>query len=144
MMQLQAITVRSLFSFVFTGAGIHFSIGTGPTGSQPNNGLTHPLDTIATNARRMRFFCRSDSTMPGVGALIGLDGSTITSSSLFDIYNSNRGEVDVNNRVGSQDDLTANEQGVYTCRIPLESGEMREINIGIYPDTFFCEFVVTL
>ena len=82
--------------------------------------------------------------MPNVGELIGLDRSPITSSSFFDISNSNRGEVDVNNRVDSQDDLTANEQGVYTCRIPLESGEMREINIGIYPFGFTCEFIVTV
>ena len=82
--------------------------------------------------------------MPGVGELLGLDGIAITSSSIFDISNSNRGEVDVNNRVGSQDDLTASEQGVYTCRILLESGEMRVINIGVYPFGFTGEFVVPL
>ena len=82
--------------------------------------------------------------MVGVGELIGLDRTAITSSSVFDISNSNRGEVDVNNRVDLQDPLTASEQGVYTCRIPLESGEMREINIGIYPTTFNCEFIATV
>ena len=92
----------------------------------------------------MRFFCRSDSTMNGVGQLIGLDGTAITNSSFFDINNSNRGEVNVESVVGTQDVLTASGQGVYTCRIPLQSGEMREINIGIYPNTFNCEFIVTV
>ena len=82
--------------------------------------------------------------MVGVGELIGLDGTAITSNNFVDIDNSDPGELDVNNRVGSQDPLTASEQGVYTCRIPLESGEMREINIGIYPNTFTCKFIVTV
>ena len=82
--------------------------------------------------------------MNNVGEFIGLNGIAITSSSFFDIDNSFRGEVDVNNRVGSHDPLTADGQGVYTCRIPLESGEMREINIGIYPTTFDCEFIATV
>ena len=82
--------------------------------------------------------------MPGAGALLGLGGFNITDSSVFDINNMNRGEVDVNNRADSQDPLTDEEQGVYTCRILLESGEMREINIGIYPTTFNCEFIVTV
>ena len=82
--------------------------------------------------------------MMDVGELLGLNGTPITSSSFFDISNSNRGEVDVNNRVGSQDPLTASGQGVYTCRIPLEGGELREINIGIYPTAFNCEFIATV
>ena len=35
--------------------------------------------------------------------------------------------------------LPASEQGVYTCRIPLQSGEIRDINIGIYPIGFNSE-----
>ena len=92
----------------------------------------------------MRFICRSDSTLPNVGELIGLGGAAITSNNFFNISNSNRGEVNVENVVGSQSNLTVSEQGVYTCRIPLESGEMREINIGIYPFGFTCEFIVTV
>ena len=82
--------------------------------------------------------------MQGVGELIGLAEAAITSSSVFDISNSKRGEVDVNNRVGPQANLTASDQGVYTCRIPLESGEMREINIGVYPFGFTGEFMATV
>ena len=82
--------------------------------------------------------------MAGVGQLIGLDGTAITSNNFFAISNSNRGEVNVESFVGTQDDLTADGQGVYTCRIPLESEEMREINIGVYPTTFNCEFIATV
>ena len=74
-----------------------------------------------------------------VGELLGLDGiSTVTSNSFFDVHNPRMqtGELVVRNRVGVQDPLTSSEQGVYTCRIPLLSGEMREINIGIYPSGF--------
>ena len=94
----------------------------------------------------MRFVCRSDSTLPNVGELIGLNGTAITSHDFFAISNSNRGEVNVENVVGSQLNLimTVSEQGVYTCRIPPESGEMREINIGVYPNTFIGEFIVTV
>ena len=81
--------------------------------------------------------------MPNVGELIGLNGTAIASDNFIDIDNSNPGEVNANNRVGLQDLLTASEQGVYTCRIPLQSGEMREINIGIYPDSFDCESINT-
>ena len=131
-----------MFSFVLTGAGVYIFTSSGPAGSQPNNGLAR--SRVVTNGRRLRFVCRSDSTAQNVGELIGLNGTVITSSSFFDIDNSNPGELDVNNRVDSQDPLTASEQGVYTCRIPLESGEMREINIGVYPDTFNGEFIVTV
>ena len=80
----------------------------------------------------------------GVGELIGLNGTAITTNNFFDISTQQPGELDVNSRADLQDPLTASEQGVYTCRIPLESGEMREINIGIYPNTFSCEFIVTV
>ena len=71
-----------------------------------------------------------------VGELIGLDGSTpITSNSCFNIDNLRPGELSVDNTVDLQP-LPASKQGVYTCRIPLASGEQREINIGVYPSGF--------
>ena len=75
--------------------------------------------------------------MAGVGKLIGLDGSPIVThdSSFLNISNPQPGELYVENRVNSTD-LTAGGQGVYTCCIPLQSGETREINIGIYPSGF--------
>ena len=131
-------------SFVFAGAGVHVFDGHDPKGSQPNNGLARPLDTTMPNARRLRFFCRSDSMMQKVGKLIGLNESVITSSRFFNLTTPQCGELQVLSTVGPQDPLTASQQGVYTCRIPLQSGEMKEINIGIYPFRFTCGFMATV
>ena len=137
--------VNNTFLYFFIGAGIDVFNGISPIGSQANNGLVRPIDTTSTNpeTHRLRFFCRSDSMMMNVGELIGLGGTAITSSDVFEI-NTGRiaGELEVNNFVSS-DDVTSSEQGVYTCRIPLQSGETRSINIGIYPSAFNCEFIVT-
>ena len=82
--------------------------------------------------------------MKNVGELIGLGGTAITSSDVFEI-NTGRiaGELEVAN-FATPSVLTSNEQGVYTCRIPLQSGVMKEIDIGIYPTVFNCEFIVTV
>ena len=74
--------------------------------------------------------------LPNVGQFIGLDGTALTSNSFFDIAHPQPGELTVENIVGSQSALTASQQGVYTCRIPLQSGELREINVGVYPNGF--------
>jgi len=55
----------------------------------------------------------------------------------------NGGELRIQNTVGSQQPLPASEQGIYTCQILLQSGEMVMINIGVYPIGFNCEFVVS-
>ena len=129
----------------FVGVGIHVFNGELPIGSQPNNGLVRPNVTSSAYpvVRRLRFFCRSDSMMRNVGELIGLVGTAITTTDVFEITTNGRngGEIEVANFVTSND-VTSSEQGVYTCRIPLQSGVMREINIGIYPNAFNCEFIV--
>ena len=124
--------------FVFAGAGIHVFIGVGGSSSQPNNGLLVSNDP--GSGRRFRFFCRSDSTMVGVGELIGLDGSPIMTSNVFGFEApQDGGELRVENSVGIQSALTDNEQGVYTCRIPLQNQTVRKVNIGVYPNGFNSE-----
>ena len=134
------------FFLFFIGAGIHVFNGIAPIGSQPNNGLVRPIVTASTipDLLRLRFFCRTDSMVRNLGELIGLEGTAITSTDVFEI-NTNRicGELEVANFVMS-DDVTASEQGVYTCRIPSQRGEIEEINIGIYPNAFNCEFIETV
>ena len=127
--------------FIFTGAGFHVFDGTN-TGSQPNNGLV--VSANPESGRRIRFFCRSDSLMRYVGELIGLDGNTFTGNDYL-AFNTpaNGGELKIQNTVGIQQPLPASEQGIYTCQIPLLSGEMVMINIGVYPNGFNCEFVVS-
>ena len=121
------------------GVGIRVFNGESPVRSQPNNGLVRPIDTTSTH--RLRFFCRSDSTVKNLGELIGPGGTAITNNDVFEIItDGNGGELQVN----TSNVLTASEQGVYTCRIPLQSGEIREINIGIYPNVFNGEFTLTV
>ena len=135
--------VHLLYFFIvdITGAGIHvfhgwpYKKGT----SLPNNGLFVSLDE--EHGYRFRFFCRSDSMEENVGKLIGLDGRTaVTTNSYFKISNPQPGELTVNNTVDLKTPLSASEQGVYTCRIPLDSGEQRDINIGVYPTGFNSTF----
>ena len=130
--------------FHFTGAGIFVFEGDGGpevTGVQPNNGLV--ISNNPQSGRRFRFFCRSDNTTLGVGKLLGLDGNPITDGSNFFGFEDSTigGEFRIENFVGTHSALTASEQGVYTCRIPLKSGVLREINIGVYPNGFSGELL---
>ena len=120
-----------------TDAGVHVFSGT-PRGNLPTNGLV----ISAASGTRLRFFCRSDSMSESVGQLIGLDGTTaVTSNNFFEIARSQPGELMVRNAAGHQSALTASQQGVYTCRIPLQNGQMREINVGVYPNGFSSKLV---
>ena len=126
----------------FTGAGIYVfnSAVVGSTqvpGSIPNNGLAVSLGPEIQSEYHLRVSCYSDSPSRDIGELIGLDGSSvITNSSLFSISHPNPGELHIENRVESHVALTHGEQGVYSCHIPLQNGEIRELNIGIYHHHF--------
>ena len=124
-----------MFSCV-ADAGMQLFRGS-PRGNLPNNGLA--IFDDPASGFRLRLFCRSDSMTPNVGQFIGLDGTAITSSSFFAIFRPQPGELTVESIVGSQSALTASQQGVYTCRIPLQSGQMKELNVGIYPSGFESE-----
>ena len=76
-----------------------------------------------------------------VGELIGLDGIAVTTNSYFAITNLQCGEIKIENVVGSQSALTPSQEGIYTCRIPLQSGEIKEIDFGIYRNEFNSEFL---
>ena len=127
--------------FILTGAGFHVFNGAN-TGSQPNNGLA--VSANPESGRRIRFFCRSDSLTLNVGELIGPDGNTFSGNDYL-VFETpqNGGELGIKNVVGSEEPLPASEQGIYTCRIPLQSGEIVVINIGVYPIGFNCEFAVS-
>ena len=68
-----------------------------------------------------------------VGELIGLNGSARNSTDSLKIFNTLRpGELRVVSPMRRHAPIPSSEQGVYTCRIPLKDGKMKEINIGIY------------
>ncbi len=142
---VHALVLNSMLSksyvaiYCLQGAGVHVFNGAS-TGdlevprSLPNNGIVISLGT-ARFGFYFVFFCRSDSMMRNVGMLIGPDESTVTTGDIFAISHPRTGELRVANAL-SQNILTAGDQGVYTCRIPLQSEEMRDINVGIYPSGF--------
>ena len=103
-------------------------------GSIPNNGLV--VSEMPEIGFRLRIFCRSDSMLENIGQFIGPDGTNVNNNSFFATAHPQPGEMAIENIVGIHSVLTATQQGMYTCRIPTHNGEIREINIGIYPAGF--------
>ena len=134
-----------MHSHSIAGAGIYVVDGS-PVGFLPNNGLVTLVDSFQPNEFSLRFFCISGSLMEDVGDLIGLDGTQITSNDFF--YTSNMvlpGEVGVfSGGTLTTQVFGASQQGVYTCRIPDESGIMESVNIGVYPAGFNSEYKVCI
>ena len=128
-----------------TGAGIHVFNGISKgalqvPGSLPNNSLV--ISNNRDSRFRLRFVCRSDSTMQNVGRLIGPNGTTVTNGDIFYIVHALPGGLQVTSNVENtpeQDALTDRDQGVYTCHIPLQTGEIKYISVGIYPSGFNSE-----
>ena len=117
------------------------NIGDGrvPTGVLPNNGIVIARDV--TSETRILFQCRSGSTMTGVGQLVDLDGNTFNIGQTSGVFNVEKpqgglGSVRFRNRVGIEDNLTATDEGVYSCRIPDESGSEVDVNFGVYQNGF--------
>ena len=111
-----------------------------PTGVLPNNGIVIALDVISGD--RIRVQCRSGSLDTGVGQLVDLNGDTFNigqTSGVFSVENtgsgSHPGSVQFRNRAGAET-LTAADEGVYTCRIPDETGNVVDVNIGVYRNGF--------
>ena len=124
--------------FLAKGAGVYVVVGdrSVPTGALPNNSLI--ISNNATATLRLRFVCRSTSSYSNVGQLLGLDGSEVSTASLFTILSIQVGTLDVQNNDGHPA-LMSVDQGVYTCRLPDETGEAVDVNIGIYPSGFNSE-----
>ena len=112
--------------------------GSVPTGVLPNNGIV-----IAQSSGTIIFQCRSGSLDTGVGQLVDLDGNTFNIGqnngvlSVGSIGNpAQAGSIIIRTMTG----LTAADNGVYSCRIPDESGAMVDVNIGVYRNGFSSEF----
>ena len=129
-----------MHSHSIAGAGIHVVDGS-PSGFLSDNGLVTLVGGLQLDEFSVRFFCISGSLMEEVGELIGLDGFPISSSSfLFISRVSLPGELNIFSGGSlTTQVLGASQQGVYTCRIPDESGIMVSINVGVYPAGFNSE-----
>ena len=119
-----------------------------PTGVLPNNGIVIAQDV--TSGDRISWQCRSGSTMTGVGQLVGLDGDTFNigeDSGVFSVYalgyyyGGQPGSVRFRNSAYYAPALTADDEGVYSCRIPDETGNGVDVNIGVYRNGFSSEFL---
>ena len=128
-------TTNRTDTLLFTDAGMQLFRGS-PRGNLPNNGLA--ITDNPANGFRLRIFCRSDSMSENVGWFIGPNGN-VTSNNFFAIARPQPGEVTLENIVERNSPITASQQGVYTCHIPLESGVIRELSVGIYPSGFNSE-----
>ena len=113
-----------------------------PTGVLPNNGIVIARDV--TNDDHITIQCRSGSTMTGVGQFVDLNGNTFNigmSAGVFSVQqvgggSGHPGSVQFRNHVGAETALTADDEGVYTCRIPDETGNVVDVNIGVYRNGF--------
>ena len=78
--------------------------------------------------------------MRGVGQLVDLDGNTFNigmSVGVFIVQQTGGGSGSVQFRNRQADpDLTAADEGVYTCRIPDDTGSDVDVNIGVYRNGF--------
>ena len=64
-----------------------------------------------------------------MGEFIGVDGNIIST-----VTHPHRGSVSLS--------LHTADQGIFTCRIPDETGELREVNFGVYPNGFNSELIL--
>ena len=100
-------------------------------GTIPNNSI------ILTNdfGQIPRFQCISGSLLPNVGQWIAPSNQDITSAagSPFNVVpgtQNDPGYLDISLDPGQI--LSIHDQGVYTCRIPDETGAVTSLHVGIY------------
>ena len=138
-----------LFVLLFFGLGLSetvlfFSLGAGIYANSAHKALmNNSLITADSNQRLGEFSCMSGSKQGGVGHFIGRDGKDITYK-LGDPFHvgiggiRNPGSI----QVSSANTLYATYQGIYTCRIPDETGNLVDINVGLYRYEFNSESMI--
>ena len=109
------------------------SLGAGIYANSAHKALMNNLIIKADSNRLGEFSCMPGSTQGGVGHFIGQDGWDITYQFGDPFYVSiggvqNPGLI----QVSSYTTLQKSYQGVYTCRIPDETGKFLDINVGLY------------
>ena len=129
----------SICYHISTGAGIFVNNGDVTANVVfPNNGIV-----IARNVGsgdRFIFQCRSGSTGTDIGDIIGLDGNALPIDSSgagvttggLNVRRESPATVLVRNPASEP----AVDNGVYTCRIPDETGNDVDVNIGVYQNGF--------
>ena len=113
--------------------------------SSAHKALTNNSLIKAASNQHLEFMCMSGSKQGGVGHFIGQNGQDITYKFGRPFYVSiggidNPGLINVR----SYRTLYASYQGVYTCRIPDETGSIVDINVGLYRYEFNSESMITI
>ena len=120
----------NIISLISTGAGIFVENGS-PTGVLPDNSIVR--------GGTIYFQCRSGSTITGVGQLVDLDGNTFNigqNNGVFSVASIGNPVQPGSIRIQTVTSLTADDEGVYSCRIPDETGSDVDVNIGVYQNGF--------
>ena len=99
-----------------------------------NNGLI-----IARSDDRLRLFCVSNSSQSGEGMITGRDGNTLTSSN-SDWFVNRGGNIPGFIRATTST-FTASDQGIYTCTINDDNGNVMIFNVGLYLTAFSGECI---
>ena len=119
-----------------TGASLHAGIAANQYNKRPiaNNGLI-----IARSDDTIRLVCASNSSQPDVGEIIGRDGNTLTSGSGWDVNNLGNvpGFIRATNTA-----FSATDQGIYTCTLPDNNGNVMVFNVGLYSTAFNGECII--
>lgn len=82
------------------------------------------------------FMCLSGTNMSNVGQLIGVDGLDITHRAGDNLH------IQLGNATSPgmvkvfHSRMSSAQQGVYTCRLPDETGDTADFNIGLYMESF--------
>ena len=115
------------------GAGIYVAHG---HVALPNNGI------ILTGAggRIGEFRCISGTSRSNVGHLFDTNEVDITTSNLDPFFTLRHTPGTV--QVRSIRHLRSNEQGIYTCRIPDETGTTVDVNVGLYLSSSNCKCLI--
>ncbi len=111
-----------------------------PTGALTNNGIVIALSARTVEDLTFAFQCRSGSRTDGsVRQFIGLNGQPRdTGGGLF--VGPGLSAIGIHNL--GRPDLSAEEEGVYTCRMLDENGDTVEVNVGIYRNGFNSEYMI--
>ena len=124
---------------------VSFPIGAGIYASSAHEALMNNSLIKADSSQHFEFRCMSGSKQGGVGHFIGRNGRDITYQFGRPFYVSIGG---VHNpgliHVRSYRTLSMSYQGVYTCRIPDENGNLVDINVGLYRYEFNSESLITV
>ena len=82
--------------------------------------------------------CVSNSSQSDEGEITGLDGNTLTSGSGWDVNNGGNIPGFIH---ATKPAFTATDQGIYTCTISDDNGNVMVFNVGLYPTAFSGECI---